>query len=181
MPVTFTSDLWTSTAPQGYITVSGHYIKDDWLLCSNVLATRLTELRHTGSNIALEIRKIKEEFKIAVCSALVIDNAGNMLVASKELNVPHVGCFAHTLQLAIGDGLKMLQILRVLGAARKLVTHFSHSVLATNALIAKQGNTKSKLKLIQDVPTRWNSSYLIMERLLKLRISLYMQSSLMMR
>ena len=67
----------------------------------------------------------------------------------------------------------MPQILSVLGAARKLVTHFSHSVFATNALIAKQGNTKSKLKLIQDVPTRWNSSYLMMEHLLKLHIPVY--------
>ena len=105
MPVAFTGNVWTSTALQGYITVTGHYIKDDWVLCSNVLATRVTEFRHTGSNIALEIRKIKEEFKIAVCSLLVTDNAGNMLVASKELNVPHVGCFAHTLQFAIKDGL----------------------------------------------------------------------------
>ena len=60
---------------------------------SKVLATRVTELRHTGSNIALAISQIKEEFKINVCSALVTDNAGNMVVAAKELSVPHVSCF----------------------------------------------------------------------------------------
>ena len=64
--------------------------------------------------------------------ALVTDNAGNVLVVSKELNIPYVGCCAQIEQLAIEDGLKMPQILRVLGAARKLITHLSHSVLATN-------------------------------------------------
>ena len=157
LDVAFTSDLWTSVAVQGYITVTGHFITKDWNLVSKVLATRVTELRHTGSNIALEISQIKEEFKINVCSALVTDNAGNMVVAAKELSVHHVSCFSHTLQLGIEDGLKISQIARVLGAARKLVAHFSHSVVAMNVLLGKQNDQSTKLKLIQDVPTRWNS------------------------
>ena len=96
-----------------------------------------------------------------------------MVVAAKELSVPHVSCFSHTLQLGIEDGLKINQIARVLGAARKLVAHFSHSVVATNALLEKQNDQSTKLKLIQDVPTRWNSSFLMLGRLLKLRIPVY--------
>ena len=153
--------------------VTGHFITKDWSLNSKVLATRVTEFRHTGSNIAYEISKVKDEFKVNGCSALVTDNAGNMIVAAKELSVPHVSCFSHTLQLSIEDGLKLNQIARVLGAARKLVAHFSHSVVATNALLAKQNDTSKPLKLVQDVPTRWNSSYFMMERLLKLRIAVY--------
>ena len=169
--ISLTSDLWTSTAMQGYIGITGHYITSEWILKANVLATRLVVERHTGSNIAIEIGKIKEEFKIEECGALVTDNASNMLVAAREIDIPHVNCFAHTLQLAIEDGLKVPQILKVLGAARKLVTHFSHSLLATNALLNKQIDTN--LKLVQDVPTRWNSSFLMLARLLKLRVAVY--------
>ena len=93
-------------------------------------------------------------------------------IASKELKLPHINCFAHTLQLAIEDGLKVGQISKTLGAGRKLVSHFSHSVLSTNALIAKQdGNPK--LKLVHDVPTQWSSSFLMMQRPLKLCVPIY--------
>ena len=170
--VSVTSDLWTSNAMQAYITVTSHFITPDWKLNSYVLATRMTEERHTGSNIATEVESILREFNVANVTSLVTDNASNMVIAAKELKLPHINCFAHTLQLVIEDGLKIGQISKTLGAARKLVSHFSHSVLSINALIAKQdGNLK--LKLVQDVPTRWNSSFLMMQRLLKLRVPIY--------
>ena len=74
---------------------------------------------------------------------------------------------ANIMQLAIDEGLKITQISKTLGSARKFVSHFSHSVLATNSQ-----TTLPKLKLIQDVATRWNSFYM-MDRLLKVRIPVY--------
>ena len=128
--------------------------------------------RHTGSNIAKEVTKLTREFNVKAVPAITTDNASNMSLAARELNFFQVGCLAHTLQLAIEDGLKLPQISKSLGAARKLVGHFSHSALATNCLLSKQTDLP-KLKLIQDVPTRWNSSFFMMERLLKLRVPVY--------
>ena len=170
--VAFTSDLWTSTALNGYITVTAQYLDNKWEMRPNVLATRVMGERHTGTNIGTQISKIKDEFRIKKCSALLTDNASNMGTAAKELGFAHVHCFAHTLQLAVEDGLKVSQIAKTLGAARRIVTHFNHSVFATDALLAKQPENQ-KLKLIPDVPTRWNSSYYMIERLLKLRIPVY--------
>jgi hypothetical protein len=48
--------------------------------------------------------------------------------------------------------------------ARKLVGHFKHSTIATQALNELQENM-----LIQDCPTRWNSTYYKLERLLSSR------------
>ena len=167
-----TTDLWTSNALQGYITVTGHYLSSDWALHSKVLATRVVHDRHTGTNIASEVNKIFSEFKLDKPLAIVTDNAANMGIAARELGIHHVHCYAHTLQLAIEKGLKITQISKTLGSARKLVSHFSHSVLATNSLVEKQ-TTLPKLKLVQDVATRWNSSFYMMDRLLKLRIPVY--------
>lgn len=69
--------------------------------------------------------------------------------------VSEVGCFAHTLQLAIEDGLKLDSIDKMLRSACKVVSHFRDSVLTTNSLLMKQ-TTEPKLKLIQDVTSRWN-------------------------
>ena len=169
-PISLTSDLWTSASDQGYITVTAHYL-DNWEIQNKVLATRNMTARHTGLNIGQELNNICAEFRVAKKVALVTDNAANMSIAAQECGAPHINCFSHTLQLAIEDGLKLDQVSKVIGASRRLVSHFSHSSLAVNALLEKQ--IGSKLKLIQDVPTRWNSSFMMMERLLKLRVAAY--------
>ena len=148
------------------------FLTADWKLSSHVFATCIVEERHTGCNIASEISSILSEFQITELVAITTDNASNMGIACKELSTYQVTCFAHTLQLAISDGLKLPQIAKTLGAARKLVSHFNHSLLATKALLDKQTNGQ-KLKLIQDLATRWNSSFHMMERILKLRIPVY--------
>ena len=100
-----------------------------------------------------------------------------MHTASREGEFNHLGCFAHTIQLAVEDGLKLPVISKALGACRKLVAHINQSVLATQALLKKQSDNQDSnskaLKLIQDVATRWNSSFLMMKRLLLLRVPIY--------
>ena len=63
-------------------------------------------------------------------------------------------------------------ISRLLAAAQKLVGHFKHSVIAPETFRKKQGQIgdgdKFK-KLIRDCQTRWNSSFFMLQRLLKLR------------
>ena len=52
-------------------------------------------------------------------------------------------CFAHTLQLAFNDGFKLGAIHNVVGAASRLVSHFHHSAIATEALKLKRKQTNS--------------------------------------
>ena len=41
--IAITTDLWTSVATEGYITVTTHYINESWELRSQVIATRLVD------------------------------------------------------------------------------------------------------------------------------------------
>ena len=171
--VSFTTDMWTSLRNHGYITVTAHFILE-WKLHTKILATRKVVERHTGVNIANLLLKIHDEFKIGSVPALVTDNAPNMQVAAKESGIPRWPCFSHTLQLAVEDGLKVPAITKALAFARRVVTHFSHSVASSEALAdhqKKQG--KTPLGPIQDVPTRWNSQYFMSKRLIHLRQSVY--------
>ena len=54
-------------------------------------------------------------------------------------------------------------------AVKNIVSHFSHSVVATEALknMQQQMNITGK-KLINSCPTRWNSTYEMLDRILKL-------------
>ena len=173
--VSLTTDMWTSAANHGYITLTCHYITEDWQLKNNVLATRELKERHTGVNIAQCIGDLKDEFGLGSVTCIVTDNASNMNVAALESGISRVSCFSHSLQLAINDGLKQNEIAKTISVARKLVGHFNHSTLATNALRdyqVKMG-AKQPLKVMQDVITRWNSSYHMMQRLLDLRTAIY--------
>lgn len=175
--VALTTDLWTSRAIESYLTVTVHYINSEWKLESKVLQTREMKERHTGENIAEALLSVINEWKIDEhrISAIVRDNASNMNVAVEKLGWCDVPCFAHTLQLAINNGLDISSVMsRLASIARKLVGHFKHSPLAMTALKEKQKHLSvPEHHLIQDVATRWNSTYFMYERLLEQRWAIY--------
>lgn len=85
----------------------------------------------------------------------------------------------HTLQLILGEAVLGKESTKiVLSMCRKTVAHFKHSALACHKLsnIQKQLNLNKK-NLVQDVITRWNSSYYMLERLKEERRALTVYSS----
>lgn len=124
--------------------------------------------RHTALNIAERLQDCISEWNIDKerVSAIVHDNASNITLAVQNLGWQSVPCFAYTLQLAVNNGLKVSQINRLASVARKTVGHFKHSSLAMTALKEKQQQLSiPQHHLIQDVATRWNSTYFMLERL----------------
>ncbi|KAK0134197.1 Zinc finger BED domain-containing protein 1 [Merluccius polli] len=161
--VAITSDGWTATTTESYMTITGHCIVEGEMV-SRVLQTCAMEERHTAANLAEHLRtstsKWGLEGKVIAC---VHDNAANMVLANETiLDWESVPCFAHTLQLAVHDGLKANAMTRLTGACSRLVGHFHHSTVATNALKKKQAQLfpdgENHHKLIQSCKTRWNWS-----------------------
>ena len=172
--VAFTTDMWSSLGKQGYITVTYHYITDDWRMKSGVLATRHMPEMHTGLNIATRIDEIRKEYQINSerVAGISRDNAANMDVAVTSLGYPDTNCFGHTLQLAIRDALDHPEIQSCITACRNIVSHFNHSPKATGEL--RNQNTSGKQKALQqDVATRWNSTYIMINSLLPNRSAIY--------
>ncbi|KAK1889398.1 Zinc finger BED domain containing protein 1 [Dissostichus eleginoides] len=141
--------------------------------------TKVLEVSHTAANIAERLGEVMEEFGIPPEKrvAVVHDNAANMVLCAQQLsqnpswgNVQGIRCAGHTLQLCINAAVKLDPICRVIAAARRLVGHFKKSAKATSALTLKQKQQNvAEHKLIQDVSTRWNSTYSMLERLLEQR------------
>ncbi len=82
--VALTTDGWTSRATESYVTITSTHISDDWQMHNYVLQTRELPLSHTGENIANVLKDAINEWGLPECSALVTDNAANMLVAAKS-------------------------------------------------------------------------------------------------
>ena len=167
--VSITTDQWTSRANDGYTTFTAHYM-DDWEMKSAVLSTRCERKRHTAVNLSQEMIRCLEEFRlIEKVTAIVTDNAANItsaassVVEDTRLGVQyHLGCFAHTLNLVVRHSLNNdEQASSVVKRVKDIVTFFNQSTLVTNNMRELQGSTFKNLK--QDVETRWNSTYEMLE------------------
>ena len=65
----------------------------------------------------------------------VVDNAANMKKAMVDGGYVYLGCFAHTLQLVVNDGILSQQYVQdVLAKCRRIVGHFKHSQLVYSRL-----------------------------------------------
>lgn len=98
---------------------------------------------------------------------VVRDNGANIVAAFRDSVLPDASCFAHTLQLCINSAVFDSRMVSVLiNAARQLVGHFKHSALQTERIrdIQKELGLPNHF-FIQDVRTRWNSAYYMLERL----------------
>ncbi|XP_073668771.1 zinc finger BED domain-containing protein 4-like [Paramisgurnus dabryanus] len=180
MAVSFTTDIWTSVSMEAYMAVTCHFITQEWELSAFVLETKAFELSHTGVNIAQQLGDAADAFAIPNYKrvAVVHDNASNMKLCTETLkkepekwgSVQGVCCSGHTLQLCINTALKQDRLRRTVSAARNLVGHFKKSAKATAALKEKQTQQNVvQHKLIQDVATRWNSTYEMLNRLVEQR------------
>ncbi len=108
-----------------------------------VPSTRAFPERHTGVEIAQKLGEIAAEFGVKKkVSCAVHDQASNMQLSMELLNSERgwksLKCTAHCLQLCVNAGFSIPAIDQLLGAAHKLVAHFHHSVVATEAIKCPQ-------------------------------------------
>ncbi|KAK0145636.1 Zinc finger BED domain-containing protein 1 [Merluccius polli] len=159
--VAITCDAWTSIATVSYVTVTAHFINNDWQLVSLVLQTRAMYESHTGANVADLLKKVASEWHLNDNDlVLVTDNASNMVVAAKLGGFVHVKCYAHTLNLARQRALKLPALSKLLAKIRRIVSFFHRSTVGAHQLEEKQKLLGLPChKLITDVSTRWNSAY----------------------
>ncbi|KAK3108196.1 hypothetical protein FSP39_002934 [Pinctada imbricata] len=168
-----THDGWTSIAQESYQTITCHYINEEWELKSVVLETKKITGSHTGEAIAESIKETVTKWSLDSLPSppiAVTDNAANEMKAFEILKWERFGCYGHRLNLAVKKGLEIKELSKILAKGRKLVTYFHQSSSASDLLKEKQtlllGEDKQH-RLIQDCPTRWNSSLAMMKRLLE--------------
>ncbi|XP_022826399.1 zinc finger BED domain-containing protein 1-like [Spodoptera litura] len=168
--ICLSTDLWTSRSTESYIAVTGHYLNDVFEFKTVLLGCCYFSGNHTSQNIASEIKDIVDRWGInGKVNFVVSDNGANVVKAVKEiLGLKHFGCFAHTLNLIVQDGLKFCK--DKIDKVRRIVTHYKKSTVSAERLAKYQLQQNIQPKhLIQDVDTRWNSTFYMLSRFVELK------------
>ncbi len=99
-----TTDLWSSRTMEPFLSLTIHYITDDWNLGSRCLQTSYFPAEHTAEEIAQGLRKrlshggLKKKAKFA----LLLITERTWLRQRLWMIGPGLQCFGHRLHLAIG-------------------------------------------------------------------------------
>ena len=165
-----TTDCWTSQAGKAFIGITVHFT-EDFQLKSFALTNEELPVSHNAANLASTLEGVLEEWGLSHknLSCVTTDNAANIENAICDILVwPHLGCFGHTLNLAVKAGLKIGQVKDAIARCSHLVTYFHKFTRASYVLGEKQPalGLPSHV-LIQEVETRWNSTLDMIERVLE--------------
>jgi len=177
--ISFTTDAWSNaTKSCSLLSFTGHFVHES-VRRKVVLGAMVLEDDHTGAYLASKLKEAITRWGIeSKIHVGVRDNAANMVAALRIAAVVDIGCVAHTLQLVLHDALFMQSSVEsVVKKARKIVSHFKHSEQACRHLAECQKSCDiPEHKLIQDVETRWNSTYLMLQRVAEQRKALNLYS-----
>jgi len=144
-----TTDMWTESYRQvSYITVTVHYVTDEWKLVERVIATREfdPDLRHTGTNIKQALSTILTDFSVDLSKAVFVSDRGaNVLAAMKDWK--HIACSNHMLNTVLTTLFDHVdecpQIKALLAGSKELVRYFKKSGLMQHlkALLKQEVST----------------------------------------
>jgi hypothetical protein len=101
-----TSDLWSSRTSEPYMSLSVHFIDEEWALRSYCLETVYFPEDHTAEEIGEGLKEAFESWglKVKQLTCMTTDSGSNIKKALETVNEwPRLPCFGHILHNAIGE------------------------------------------------------------------------------
>uniref|UniRef100_A0AAQ5YIA3 BED-type domain-containing protein n=1 Tax=Amphiprion ocellaris TaxID=80972 RepID=A0AAQ5YIA3_AMPOC len=177
--LSFTSDCWSGDT-ESLMSLTCHFIDEKWERKQVVLNIKAMAGSHTGEYISEMFLAMLEQWNIQAERVFLVlrDSGANMVKGLKLAEVTDLSCSAHTLQLVINEGIASQRaIVDIIAKLKHCTTHFNHSILAKQRLQKIQSDLGlPQHAILQDVPTRWNSSLHMMQRMLEQKRALNVYS-----
>jgi hypothetical protein len=178
--IALTTDLWTSSNQTPFMVVSAHFISSDWKLHKQIISFKELPPPHTGLAISDQLVASIVEWKVMdKVSHVTVDNASSNDVAlarlaqilkDKSRSPPdlngkffHVRCAAHIINLIVKDGLKELStaVSKIRDSVRHVKSTPARKKQFQDAI--EETNIPTQALPSVDVPTRWNSTYIMLK------------------
>ncbi|BBN70484.1 hypothetical protein Prudu_1486S000400 [Prunus dulcis] len=180
--VCLTMDTWTSVQNINYMVITAPFIDGEWIFHKRILNFCVIA-NHKGNSIGKLLETCLLHWDIKKILTITADNASSNTKAidylkSKmdhwkndslvlEEKYMHVRCCAHIVNLIVRDGLKKLEkmILAIRNAVRYV--RCSPQRFEDFKTCVLKERIECKGLVVLDVPTRWNSTYLMLDAALK--------------
>ncbi|XP_058164950.1 zinc finger BED domain-containing protein 4 [Dasypus novemcinctus] len=177
--VHFTSGVWMSSPTREFLTLTAHWVALESSVrpqCgerrrSALLDVSPVECDCSGSSLQRQLEGRWEAWVTSMglqVGITVTDNAsiGKALSDGARASVP---CFSHTVSLVVSEAIKSQRLVQsVLSVARKVCERVQRSPRARERLAELQReHALPQHHLLQDVPSRWSTSFRMLERLVE--------------
>ncbi|KAK8636160.1 hypothetical protein V6N13_004868 [Hibiscus sabdariffa] len=174
--ICLTTDTWTSLQRVSYMVLTAHWIDEEWMLQKRIINFCLISARR-DENIGQALEKCIQDWGIERIFTISVDNASANTVGveylRKKLNhrnvcvangkYMHTICVARVINLIMQEGVKhaSVSVDRVRAAARYI--RASPSRIKKFYKCAEEEMIETKAHLCLYVPTRWNSTYMMLK------------------
>jgi Protein of unknown function (DUF 659) len=171
--LSLTIDCWTSSSMKAFFGVTAHWISNWNMHECTVDFADISDISHTGANLANVLTKIIEDLGVQnKVLAVVADNASNndtlFLNIQQHTHIEQVRCFGHVLNLVVQEALG--HISECITLLRELLKKVKYSSQKQDMLM-KLCNLSdiSKAKPLLDISTRWSSTYAMINQAIDIR------------
>ncbi|KAH0781183.1 hypothetical protein KY290_000781 [Solanum tuberosum] len=177
--VSLTTDTWTSIQRIDYMVLTAHWIDKKWTLHKGII-NFCPISSHRGEDLGKSISKCLHEWGLHRIFTVTVDNAGSNSVAITELSKQltkwgtnlmcgshfHIGCMAHIVNLIVQDGTKEAN--ESIERVRQPVRYIKQSPARWKKFQeCYEGENLTKKSLCLNVPTRWNSTYMMLSKVIE--------------
>ncbi|XP_077411679.1 E3 SUMO-protein ligase ZBED1-like isoform X2 [Vanacampus margaritifer] len=171
-----TTDLWTCAVTQPYMSLTVHFINNDWLLISRCIQTIYLPEDFTEVMMATILREVLESWELRedmlICVTTDSATNCNSVLQLNEWN--RLQCFGHCLQLAIENGLKtpyaqtQADVKRAVEVCKQVASTISNSFKRRRNLAKAQVDLDLPVhQLKSENPTRWGSRQQMISRFIE--------------
>ncbi|KAM4614771.1 zinc finger BED domain-containing protein 4 isoform 1-T2 [Polymixia lowei] len=176
--VHFTTSIWVSSQTREYLTLTAHWATYESCVrpqgqdfhCSALLSVSQIDCDHDMLNIQKQLEYLWDSW--ITSSGLkkgftVTDN--NAIRHALEDSGVTVQCFGHTVDLIVNEAIKSQRMVQnLLSIARKICERVHRSNKAKEKLSELQRvHQLPENQLVQDVPSKWRTSFFMLERLVE--------------
>ncbi|XP_054998905.1 zinc finger BED domain-containing protein 4 isoform X1 [Sorex araneus] len=177
--VHFTSGVWMSSQTREYLTLTAHWVTFESSArphCedhhgSALLGVSRVDCDYSGNSVQKQLECWWEAWVTATGLQIGITVTDNPSVGKTLSESEHasVQCFSHTVSLIVSEALKSQRMVQnLLSIARKICERVHRSPRAKEKLAELQREYElPQHHLIQDVPSKWNTSFRMLERLVE--------------
>ncbi|XP_061124239.1 zinc finger BED domain-containing protein 4 [Syngnathus typhle] len=177
--VHFTTSIWLSSQTKEYLTLTAHWATYESRVrpqgqdfhCSALLSVSQIDCDQDMHDIPKQLEYLWDSWITSAGLKRGFTVTDNTSIRNNLEDHGHVTvqCFAHTIDLIVSEAIKSQRMVQnLLSMARKICERIHRSAKAKEKLAELQKDHRlPENRLIQDIPSKWRTSLLMLERLVE--------------